>query len=152
MHEILTDYGLISMFLLSFLASSFIPIASEWLLVVLIFKGLDPIHVLLTATFGNYLGACTTYGIGYWGSDFLIKKVLRLSEKSKLKAENFYKKYGIYSLLMSWLPIIGDPLCVIAGMLKVKFLKFTILVYSGKLARYGITAYLVIKGNGYING
>jgi membrane protein YqaA with SNARE-associated domain len=150
MKEFLIDYGLVSMFFLSFFASSFIPIASEWLLVVLIVNGLNPIAVLFTATLGNYLGACTTYGIGLWGSEFLIKKVLRLSDESKEKAEKFYKKYGVYSLLFSWLPIIGDPLCVIAGMLKVKFIRFSILVYSGKFVRYAITTYLVTIGKYYI--
>ena len=134
------------MFLLSFLASSIIPIASEWLLVVLILNGMDPVAVLLTATTGNYFGACTTYGIGYLGSEFLVRKVLRMSDEAKLKAHRFYRKFGVYSLLMSWLPIIGDPLCVVAGILRVRFLKFTLLVYTGKLVRYGVTAWLVHHG------
>ena len=146
MTNIFHDYGLISMFLLSFLASSILPIASEWLLVTLILKGLNPFAVLFTATLGNYLGACTTYAIGYTGSKFFITKVLRLSDESKQKAEKFYYQYGVYSLLMSWLPIIGDPLCVIAGMLKVNFFKFSALVYIGKFARYGITTFLTVKG------
>ena len=151
MNQLIQDYGLLSMFLLSFFASSILPIASEWLLITLILKGLNPLSVLFTATLGNYLGACTTYYIGYIGSDFLIKKLLRLDEKTKNKAEKFYKKYGVYSLLMSWLPIIGDPLCIIAGMLKVKFLKFSFLVYVGKFIRYGITTYLTVKGMNLLN-
>lgn len=146
LHDLLTNYGLVSMFLLSFLASSVLPIASEWLLVVLVLKGLDPIVVLLTATTGNYLGACTTYGVGYLGSEFMVRNVLRMTDESKLKAERFYRKYGVYSLLMSWIPIIGDPLCVVAGILRVQFLKFSVLVYIGKFIRYGITTYLALKG------
>jgi membrane protein YqaA with SNARE-associated domain len=152
MNQVIQDYGLLSMFLLSFFASSILPVASEWLLVTLILKGLNPYSVLFTATLGNYLGACTTYGIGFLGSDFLIKKVLRLKEETKEKAEKFYRKYGIYSLLLSWMPIIGDPLCVVAGMLKINFFKFSFLVYIGKLVRYGVTAFLTVKGMNLFNG
>lgn len=134
------------MFALGFLASTFVPIASEWLLITLVLKGLDPLMLLLCSTCGNYLGACTTYAVGYFGSDFAIRKVLRISDENRKKAESVYKKYGSMSLLFSWIPIIGDPLCLVGGVFKIGFLKYSILVFAGKFIRYGAVVWMVKSG------
>ncbi len=86
MHEWLLQYGYLSMFLLAFLASTALPLASEWLLVALVIKGLNPTLLLVCAVSGNYLGACTTYCIGYYGSDFAIRKILKIRDESRAKA------------------------------------------------------------------
>ena len=136
MEEILINHGYLALFVLSFLASTVIPLGSEWLLAALIVKGFDPAAAIGVATIGNTLGACTTYLIGLYGGDFLIKKALKIDNNSRRRAEGIYSRYGSWSLLFSWLPVIGDPLCLIGGALKVRFAFFTILVFTGKLARY----------------
>jgi membrane protein YqaA with SNARE-associated domain len=146
MHEWLLEYGYFSMFLLAFLASTALPLASEWLLVALVIKGLNPVVLLFCAVTGNYLGACTTYAIGYYGSDYAIQKILKISAESRAKAERTYNKYGTISLLFSWLPIIGDPLCLVGGLFKINFLKYSILVFIGKFIRYAATVWLTLKG------
>jgi membrane protein YqaA with SNARE-associated domain len=146
MLEHLADYGYPAMFLMGFFASSFLPIASEWLLVILVLKGLNPYAVVAAATAGNYAGACTTYLIGWYGSDYTVKKLLKISDETRKRAEKIYAKYGSASLLFSWIPIIGDPLCFVGAVLKVPFLKFSLLVFTGKLIRYGASAYLVLEG------
>lgn len=146
MHAWLADYGLYSLFLLSFLASTLIPLGSEWLLVALILAKSEPWAAVAVATFGNYLGALTTYWIGLYGGDFLKRRVLRMDEKSTARAEKFYARFGSYSLLLSFLPVVGDPLCLIGGMLRVTFLRFSLLVVSGKLARYAAVAWVTIYG------
>jgi membrane protein YqaA with SNARE-associated domain len=103
----LFQYGYSSMFLLSFMASTVIPIGSEWLLVSMIMKGFDPVLTVSTATAGNTLGACTTYGIGIYGRTWVIQKLFRMDENSQKRAEKFYAKYGVWSLLLSWLPLVG---------------------------------------------
>jgi membrane protein YqaA with SNARE-associated domain len=142
LENFLVDHGLPALFLLSFLASTVFPLGSEWLVVTLILKNFQPEYVVAVATMGNYLGACTTYFVGLWGAVFLIKKVLRIDEASLAKAQMLYRRYGSWSLLFSWLPVIGDPLCLVGGALRINFILFSLLVFAGKLARYAIIAAL----------
>lgn len=146
MHDFLVANGYPALFLFSFLASTLIPLGSEWLLVTLIVQGFAPLPVVLVASAGNLLGACTSYGIGIYGSTFLITKVLRMGEHERRRAERFFASYGIWSLLLSWLPVIGDPLCVLAGMMKVGFGRFALLVLTGKAARYAAVAWATVEG------
>jgi membrane protein YqaA with SNARE-associated domain len=136
------------LFLLSFLAATILPIGSEWLLILMIVKGFAAPSVVATASIGNYLGACTTYLLGVWGSDFCQRKLLRIDRKDLEKADTYYRKYGILSLLLSWLPIIGDPLCFLAGTFRVHFVPFSILVFLGKFGRYATLAFLTLQGTG----
>jgi membrane protein YqaA with SNARE-associated domain len=144
MMAFLSHYGYVSLFLLSFLASTIIPIGSEWLLVTMVIKGQNPILSVASATTGNTLGACTTYAIGIYGSEWASRKLLRFDELSRKRAEMFYAKFGVWSLLFSWLPIVGDPLCLAGGLLRIHFGVFLLLVFVGKLLRYGLLAVLVM--------
>ena len=110
MEDLLINSGLPALFVLSFLAATIIPLGSEWLLVTLLLNGHEACSVVTVATLGNYLGACTTYAIGFYGSDFLIRKILRVNDDSLTRAMSLYKNYGSWSLLFSWLPIIGHKL------------------------------------------
>jgi membrane protein YqaA with SNARE-associated domain len=148
MTESLLHYGLPGLFLLSFLASTLIPLGSEWLLVTLLLQGAEPAWAVGLATAGNTLGAFTTYLIGLFGGDFLIRRVLRIDEKKRQQASLIYSRYGSWSLLLSWLPVIGDPLCLIGGLLKVHFGWFALLVFSGKLARYITVCWLTLNLSG----
>lgn len=140
----LVDGGYAALFALSFLASTILPLGSEWLLVTMILNGKDPVSSVAIASVGNYLGACTTYWIGLYGSAFLITRVLRIGEYERMRAEQLYAKYGSWSLFFSWVPIVGDPLCLIGGLLEVGFVRFSLLVFSGKLARYAVVAGLTL--------
>lgn len=144
MEEFLATHGYPALFLLSFLASTLIPLGSEWLLVTMLLKGDDPAMSVAVATAGNYLGACTTYLIGIYGGHWLIRKALRIDEEAERRAERLYARYGSWSLLLSWLPVIGDPLCLAGGLLRVGFRRFSLLVISGKLARYAAVAWLTL--------
>ena len=148
MHDLLVNHGLPSLFLLSFLASTLLPLGSEWLLVLLLANRTDPVAAVATATIGNWLGACTTWGVGVWGGPFLVRRLLRLSAADEERAERFYTRYGSWSLLLSWLPVIGDPLCLVGGLLRVGFLRFSLLVVTGKLARYAAVAWLALRAAG----
>lgn len=128
--------GYLYLFFLSFLAATVVPVGSEWLLVAMLAQAKDPSLLLLAATSGNVLGACTTYCIGRYGGDFFTQKVLRIGREAKLKAEERYRRYGVWSLLLSWLPVIGDPLCLAGGLFRTRFTVFLLLVFVGKLGRY----------------
>ncbi|MBL4904048.1 DedA family protein [Desulfotalea psychrophila] len=140
MEQFLLNNGLPALFLLSFLAATVLPVGSEWLVVALILNLFDPGSVVFTATIGNFLGACTTYGIGFFGAAFLLQKFLRIDAEQTERATALFRSYGSWTLLLSWLPIIGDPLCLVAGYLRFNFLLFSFLVLIGKLGRYAVIA------------
>lgn len=144
MDDLLVSHGYLTLFMLSFLAATVIPLGSEWLLVALLMRGYDPVLTVALATAGNTLGACTTYGIGLFGGPFLISRVLRISDESKLNAERLYARYGAWSLLLSWVPVVGDPICLVGGLLRVRFGRFSVLVLGGKLARYAIVSMIAL--------
>ena len=142
--EYFTEFGYIGLFLSSFLAATILPLSSEVVLVFLLLKSFDPIILISIATFGNTLGSFVNYLIGAWGSLFIIRKILKISEDDFSKAKQRFKKYGVYSLFFAWVPLIGDPLTIVAGVLKINILLFIALVASGKLIRYIIIAYATL--------
>ncbi len=144
MELFLLNNGLPALFVLSFLAATVLPLGSEWLLVALILKFFDPGSAVTVATVGNFLGACTTYGIGIWGSAFLLQKVLRVNMEQTERAAAFFRRYGSWALLLSWVPVIGDPLCLVAGSLRCNFFLFAVLVFIGKFARYAFIAAVTV--------
>jgi membrane protein YqaA with SNARE-associated domain len=144
MESFLASHGYLGLFVLSILASTLLPIGSEWLLVLMLLNGSEPIFIVAIASVGNYLGGCTTWAVGVWGGPFLVRRVLRIDRAAEATAERFYRRYGAWSLLLSWLPIIGDPLCLAGGILKVGFARFSLLVFTGKLIRYAGVAWLTL--------
>lgn len=148
LHDWLNQPGYVSLFFMSFLASTLLPLGSEWLLVMMLAGGYDPMSTVAIATVGNYLGAALTYLIGIGGGGWLIEKVMRVSPQQRERARQYYRRYGAFSLFFSWLPIVGDPLCLVGGMLRINFGLFTLLVASGKLARYAVTAWITLVATG----
>lgn len=147
-HDWLNQPGYAALFILSFLASTLLPLGSEWLLVMMLASGYDPLASVATATTGNYLGAVSTWLIGRYGGRWLIEKILRVSPEQEERARGHYRRYGVFSLFFSWLPIIGDPLCMVGGMMRINFGLFSVLVASGKLLRYAATAWVTLKISG----
>ena len=142
MEEFLAAQGLPALFLLSFLAATLIPLGSEWMLLLLLDRGAEPGLTVAVATAGNTLGALTTYLIGRWGGPLLAERVLRMDAATRRQAEARYARWGSWSLLLSWVPVIGDPLCLVGGLLRVPPGRFLLLVGGGKLARYAALALL----------
>ena len=105
----------------------------------------DKYLLLVIASFGNIFGSSINWYLGKKILIFKDKKWFPASEKQIAKSEILFKKYGIWSLLLSWVPIIGDPLTVIAGILRVKFLTFLILVSVSKVSRYIFLIFIVFN-------
>lgn len=124
-----------SLFLTSFASATLLPGGSEALFVYLLSEHLSPILLLGVATLGNTLGAFANYILGKYATDFALRKNY-MKEKHLQKASSLFEKYGAWSLLFSWLPIIGDPLTFVAGIVRYAWWKFIIIVGFAKLARY----------------
>ncbi|NVN89045.1 MAG: DedA family protein [Desulfuromonadales bacterium] len=133
--------------MLSFLASSVLPLGSEWLMVLMLIKGYPPLTTVLTATAGNYLGAVSTYLIGILGGEWLITRILRISQEQQERARGYYRRFGACTLFFSWLPFIGDPFCLVGGIMRTDFRLFTFLVVLGKFARYAVVAWISLQAS-----
>ena len=123
------------LFFNSLISATLFPLGSEALLLYDLHQGYNFYLLLFSATFGNTLGAVINYFFGLKGEEFLIQKKL-LKYSSIQKAKNFFDKYGAFALLLSWMPIIGDPITFIAGILKYDIKKFILLVLVAKGLRY----------------
>ena len=131
------------LFVSAFLSATLFPLGSEALFIYDINEGYNIYLLLFFATIGNSLGSIFNYFLGLKGEEYLIRKKL-LSEKMILKSKNYFDKYGFYCLLFSWLPIIGDPLTFVAGILKYDLKKFVIIITLAKFLRYLFIALVVI--------
>lgn len=134
------------LFLSAFGAATLLPLQSEAVLVGLLVQAQYSVYLLLIfATIGNVLGSCVNWYLGLKIEQFKDKKWFPVSEKNMLKAEKIYQKYGFWSLLFSWTPVIGDPITLIAGLMKEKFWRFLLIVTIAKGGRYCVI-YLIFSG------
>ncbi|HEX2147751.1 MAG TPA: YqaA family protein [Pseudorhizobium sp.] len=132
-------YG--GLFAAAFLAATLLPMQSEAILVSLILSGNQPVWALvLTASIGNTLGAVVNWVLGRGIERFKHSRWFPASDRQLEKAQRWYRKFGRWSLLLSWLPLGGDALTVIAGVLKEPLPSFLLLVLIGKGVRYILLA------------
>ncbi len=143
--EYFTELGYIGLFIASFLSATILPLSSVVVMIALLVNGFSPTMTVVIASVGNVLGAVVNYALGFWLSANVIKKWLKMSEDDFVHAEQRFQKYGLASLCLAWVPIIGDPLTVVAGMLRVNLVWFFVLVTFGKLLRYVVLAYLTLQ-------
>ncbi|WHI48689.1 YqaA family protein [Microbulbifer sp. VAAF005] len=141
------EFGFLGLFVSAFLAATILPLSSEIVMTGLLLQGLSPWALIIVATTGNVAGSLLNYALGYWASLGMIKKWLRMSEEEFVKAEQRFKKYGVFSLFFSWVPIIGDPLTVMAGILRIRLVWFLLLVATGKCLRYLVVYYMVLQAS-----
>lgn len=130
------------LFITALISATLFPLGSEALLVYDIKQGYNIYFLLLFATLGNSLGSVINYFLGLKGEEYLLKKSL-LKEEYIIKSKNYFDKYGSFSILFSWLPIVGDPITFVAGILKYDFKKFLILVIVAKFSRYLFLALII---------
>lgn len=129
------DY--LSLLAASFLAATILPAQSELVLSGLILAGRAPVWALVAvASLGNVGGSIVNYLLGFGLARFETARWFPIKRAALDKAEAFYRKWGRWSLLLSFAPIIGDPLTMIAGALREKLWVFLVLVTLSKVGRY----------------
>lgn len=124
----------------AFLAATVFPAQSEAVLLVMQAKGVSSDMLLLAvASLGNTLGAYLNWGLGRFASGLREEKSWFPANSSQLRrTESWYARWGVWSLLLSWMPFVGDPLTVIAGLLRTPFLIFLMIVAIAKTGRYAV--------------
>ena len=136
-------FSYFQLFLFSFLAATILPFSSEIILSGMYLTGsFLTLNLLLVASLGNILGSIANWYLGKKISTYKDKKWFPVSPTQLQKSEFFFNKYGLWSLLLAWIPIIGDPITLLAGVLKVRFSIFVLLVSISKISRYIFILYL----------
>tara|TARA_Y100000310_G_scaffold341787_1_gene442106 strand:- start:8722 stop:9177 length:456 start_codon:yes stop_codon:yes gene_type:complete len=128
--SLITNYGLFGLFITAFISYSIFPIPPIEVFIVLALNFFNPYTVFFTALLGATFGSILNYFIGIKG----IRRFINKSSKKEKKAERLFDKWGPISIvLFGWLPIIGNPLIIIAGTLKMNFWKLLVYSILGKI-------------------
>jgi membrane protein YqaA with SNARE-associated domain len=129
--------------LISFLAATILPFSSEVVLTTMyLSNSFEPYFLLIFASIGNIMGSITNWYLGKKITLFQNRKWFPVSPDQLERSRKYFQKYGLWSLLLAWVPIIGDPLTLLAGVLKVRFSIFFLLVSISKISRYVFILYL----------
>ena len=135
-----------SLFGVAFIAATVFPLQSEAALIALLLNGQQPVWALIAvASVGNVLGSVVNWVLGRGIERFRDKRWFPASPAALERAQRAYQKWGKWSLLLSWAPFIGDPLTVMAGVLREPLPMFVLLVTLAKVGRYVTLAWLVLR-------
>jgi membrane protein YqaA with SNARE-associated domain len=138
--------GYLGLFTAAFAAATLLPFYSELALVGLVAGGYDPWLLWFWATAGNTLGAAVNWVMGRWLMHFQDRRWFPFKEKHLGLARRWYARWGIWSLLMAWLPVGGDALTFVAGLMRAPFWLFFALTAAGKGGRYAVILVLYAMG------
>lgn len=137
---ILTDYGYIGMFISAFLAGSIFPLSSEVVMLALFAAGLDPWALVVYATIGNTLGSMLNYCVGMLGRMDWIEKYLHVKKSELDRASRFMKGRGAWMGFFAFLPVIGEGITIVLGLMRANVTLTVVSVTIGKFARYALLA------------
>lgn len=132
-----------ALFLNAFIAATILPAASEAMLWIMVAN--DPAMLwpaIAVASAGNTAGAVVNWLLGRYLARFSTRRWYPLTQQRQERACAWFQRFGLWSLLFAWLPVVGDPLTVVAGVLRVRFPAFLFLVALGKTGRYVVIAML----------
>ena len=136
----------LSLFFAAFLAATIVPAQSEAGLSTLILaSGKNVILLVVVAAIGNVLGAVVNWYLGRWIDRFNNRRWFPIKPTQLNRATLWYRKYGRWSLLLSWVPFIGDPITIVAGVLREPLLSFILIVSFAKTTRYILVAMITLK-------
>ncbi|WP_296234714.1 YqaA family protein [uncultured Pseudomonas sp.] len=134
-----------ALFLSAFGAATLLPLQSEAVLVALLLAGQHSLWaLLLVATLGNVLGSWVNWLLGRSIEHYRERRWFPVSPARLQQAQSWYARYGRWSLLLSWMPVIGDPLTLVAGVMRERLWVFLAIVTLAKASRYAVLAALTL--------
>jgi membrane protein YqaA with SNARE-associated domain len=142
------ELGYWALFFATFLAATIVPFSSEVVLSAMLMAGYDPYTSLAVATFGNWLGGMSSYGIGRLGKIEWIHRYLRIPQNKLDKAHRFVEGKVAWVSLLCWLPFVGDVIAVVLGLLRANIWVTSIGMFLGKAIRYVVWGYLTMTAIG----
>ncbi len=143
-------YGLWGLFFAAFLAATILPLSSDILVTLFILQADNSIvAIFAVATLGNWAGGMFSYGMGYWANWKKIEKWLRVKASSVEPFIAKARRYGPYFALVTWLPIVGDPMAIALGIVRSPMLATAWWMLIGKGLRYAVIIYLTLQGQSW---
>ncbi len=135
-------YQYFILFFWSLVAATFFPVSSEVFLAGMIQqnKDLTILTVVIVATIGNVIGAIITFYMGWKGGELVLNKMSDKNKKKYYKAEKIVNRYGVYSMVLSWVPFIGDFIVLFGGVFKLPIWSSILWITIGKFLRYLVFA------------
>ena len=150
MLDFLANYGVYGLFLAAFLASTLLPLSSEVVLAACLLAGLNPLECLVAATLGNFLGGLSTYLLGLLGKLAWAERYLRVPHAKVLRAQTHVQRYGPLWAFFSFVPIVGDVIPLALGVMRAPALLTLTAMLVGKLLRYVLVIYAMMKVPGIL--
>ena len=132
----LEKLGLLGLFIGCFLAATVVPFSSDALYIAILYATRNPVGCLVFGTLGNWLGGVTTYLLGRLAKWEWVEKWFRVSKEKIEKQKKAIDRYGVWMALLSWIPIIGDVICIALGFYKTPAVWTLILLLVGKFGRF----------------
>lgn len=130
----------------AFLAATILPLSSEAVLAALVAaQGHDLAILFVVALVANTVGSCVNWLLGRYLLHWQDRRWFPVKPAALVRAQTWFQRWGLWSLLLAWLPVVGDPLTLAAGVLRVPFAWFLLLTAIGKAARYGAVAWLALR-------
>jgi membrane protein YqaA with SNARE-associated domain len=130
------------LFASAFLAATILPFYSEIVLYLMLADGASPALLVLVATVGNTLGAVVNWGLGRYLLHFQHRRWFYFKPQQIARAQDWFQRRGVWCLLLAWLPLGGDALTLVAGVMRVRLSVFLVLVGLGKSLRYAFVAWV----------
>ncbi|MEH6421944.1 YqaA family protein [Pseudomonas sp. CGJS7] len=135
----------LGLFAAAFIAATLLPAQSEAALAALIVDGYNPWALIAVASVGNVLGSTVNWWLGRELARFSGRRWFPIKPAALARAQAWYARYGHWSLLLSWLPIVGDPLTLAAGVMRERLRVFLLWVSIAKVARYLVVAAIALR-------
>ncbi|MEO8591608.1 MAG: YqaA family protein [Flavobacteriales bacterium] len=137
------ELGLWGLFLASFLAATILPFSSEAVLAAMALGAWSSGSLLLVASLGNTLGGLTNYAIGRWIPEEKLVRRLRIDPAKAVRWRGMVRRYGAWSALLCWLPVVGDAIAIALGLFRAPFIASSVLMLVGKAVRYAVVLQLM---------
>jgi membrane protein YqaA with SNARE-associated domain len=132
------EWGLVGLFLASFLAATILPFSSEAVLAALTLGPWSGMSLLLVASVGNTLGGLTNYGIGRWVPEGALVRWFRIDPAQGERWRALVHRRGAWAALLCWMPVIGDAIAIALGLFRAPFVPSAMFMFLGKAVRYAI--------------
>lgn len=138
MFDSVYDWGYVGLFLISFLAATLVPISPEALVIALYTQQYNAFMLIAVATIGGYLGSLTYYYLAISGRKWALNRFIKISPEKLATNQARFERWGSIILLFSWVPIVGEPLIVVSGFMRVRLAIFSFWVILGRIFRFSL--------------
>jgi membrane protein YqaA with SNARE-associated domain len=143
--ELALRLGYPGVFLISLIASTLVPFSNEVVVMAMPALGYEFWPIIIWATAGGFAGSLLNYIAGKKGGEFVFSRWVKVKPERWQQAEEAFQRWGNWALFFAWLPFIGDPLTIVAGVFNVDWRLFSVLVFTGKLLRFIILLGIVTR-------